>query len=106
MTLQTIPDVLTVAQLAELLDCTEQTVQERTRERALPGVKFGRDWVYPRDAVLRVLNDVALAHVKPVAPAPATGGQVQPLRAVPTPVRPKRARGRSPAPLPDPPGLT
>lgn len=99
-----LPDVLTAADLAQLLDCTEATVEDRTRERQLPGLKFGRSWVYPREAVLRVLTDQALQHVAPpaspaAAPAPAA---VTPLRMASPPS--KRARRHSPPPLPNPPG--
>lgn len=98
-----LPEVLTVAQLAELLDCTQETVEDRTRERTLPGLKFGRSWIYPREAVLEVLRLQALAHVRPPAPAPASSAP----RVVPMAPKPaQRLRGRSPAPLPDPPVST
>lgn len=100
------PEVLTAAQVAELLDCAPETVEARTRERRLPAVQYGRSWVYPREALLRVLADQALAHVAaapaaaPASPPPAP--KVLPL--APRPVqRQQRSRGRSPAPLPDPP---
>lgn len=97
-----LPDVLTVAQMAELLDCTQETVEDKTRERTLPGLKFGRSWVYPREAVLEVLRQQALAHVRPPA-APPTPSSTTP-RVVPMLPKPaQRQRGRSPAPLPDPP---
>lgn len=100
-----LPDVMTAGQLAELLDCTPETVEERTRDRQLPGVKYGRGWVYPKAAVLQVLAQQALAHVA----TPAAAGQrarqapanVQPIAAAPR--RADRVRGKSPAPLPDPP---
>lgn len=98
-----LPEVLTVAQLAELLDCTQETVEDRTRERTLPGLKFGRSWIYPREAVLEVLRLQALAHVRPPAPAPASSAP----RVVPMAPKPaQRQRRRSPAPLPDPPVST
>lgn len=114
-----LPDVLTVAQLAELLDCGPETIEDRTRERKLPGLKFGRSWVYPRDAVLQVLQQQALAHVRPAGgtttPSPAPAGAPAPAQGPAQPPavvalasrmqqRPThRQRGRTPAPLPDPP---
>lgn len=105
----TLPAVLTVDQVAELLDCTGDTVETRTRERRLPGVQYGRSWVYPREALLEVLRVQALAHVQPKAADPAAGPQLAPDRkqapkAVPMGGRSAaRQRGRTPAPLPDPP---
>lgn len=99
-----LPDMLTVPQLAELLDCTTDTVEERTRERTLPGLKYGRSWVYPRDAVLEVLRQQALAHVRPEVGAQHAAPAPKPLAIAPRPAkRAARPRGRSPAPLPDPP---
>jgi hypothetical protein len=99
-----LPEVLTAADLAKLLDCTEATVEDRTRDRQLPGLKFGRSWVYPREAVLRVLTDQALQHVaQPAPPAAAQApAAITPLRMV-APAS-KRPRRHSPAPLPNPPG--
>lgn len=99
----TLPDVLTVADVAQLLDCSTETVEARTRARTLPGLQFGRAWVYPREALLEVLRQQALAHVaRPAEPASAPAPKVVPM--VPRPAqRQQRVRGRSPAPLPDPP---
>lgn len=102
-----LPDVLSAADVAELLDCTPETVEERTRRRELPGVQYGRSWRYPREALLRVLEQQALAHVQAPAaaspPAPAAPMRVVPMPARPAARNPQRQRGRTPAPLPDPP---
>jgi excisionase family DNA binding protein len=45
-------DVLTTAQLAELLQTDEATVQKLAREGELPARKVGRDWRFSRVAVL------------------------------------------------------
>jgi len=45
-------DVLTTAQLAELLQTDEKTVRDLARRRKLPGRKVGRDWRFSRAAVL------------------------------------------------------
>lgn len=101
-----LPDVLTVPQVAKLLDCSADTVEQRTRERLLPGLQFGRSWVYPREALLDVLRQQALAHVRPAPAGPA--GQPAALKVLPMATRGAqraghRQRGRSPAPLADPP---
>lgn len=100
-----LPAVLTVDQVAQLLDCTGDTVEARTRERRLPGVQYGRSWIYPRDALLEVLRVQALAHVQPVQPASPTPAapKVVPMVSRASSRGAQRQRGRTPAPLPDPP---
>ncbi len=98
-----LPDVMCADQVAQLCDCEPSTIEEATRERRFPGVKLGRSWVYPREAVLAALNSQALANVAPAAPAPGPANAVKPLKLVP--VAKKAPRRRSPAPLPDPPGF-
>jgi excisionase family DNA binding protein len=46
------PDVLTLAQLAELLQVDEKTVRSLANAGDLPGRKIGRDWRFSRQAVL------------------------------------------------------
>jgi excisionase family DNA binding protein len=46
------PDVLTVEQLAELLQVDEQTVRSLATKGELPGRKVGRQWRFSRQAVL------------------------------------------------------
>jgi excisionase family DNA binding protein len=45
-------DVLTTAQLADLLKVDEATVQKLARGGELPGRKVGRDWRFSRAAIL------------------------------------------------------
>jgi excisionase family DNA binding protein len=54
--------VLTVPAVAELLDCTPDTVRELAREGTLPGFKPGRDWVFPQGALMARLDEIALEH--------------------------------------------
>ena len=54
-------DVLTDDDLAESLCCTVETVREGAKSGDLPGIKFGRGWVFPRAAVLERLSEKALA---------------------------------------------
>lgn len=56
-------EILTVAQVAEVLGCTEQTVNENCNTRALPAVKFGRSWMLPVKALNDHLCAMALQHV-------------------------------------------
>ena len=46
------PDVLTLAQLAELLQVDEKTVRSLAAKGDLPGRKLGREWRFSRQAVL------------------------------------------------------
>ena len=46
------PDVLTLAQLAELLQVDEKTVRALATAGDLPGRKIGRHWRFSRQAVL------------------------------------------------------
>jgi excisionase family DNA binding protein len=45
-------EVLTSAQLAELLQVEEKTVRDLARRGELPGRKLGREWRFSRSAVL------------------------------------------------------
>jgi len=46
------PEVLTTAQLAELLQVEEKAVRDLARRGELPGRKIGRDWRFSRSAVI------------------------------------------------------
>ena len=48
-------EVLTTAQLAQLLQVDEDAVRALARRGELPGRKIGRDWRFSRAAVLRWL---------------------------------------------------
>jgi excisionase family DNA binding protein len=51
-----IHDVLTTAQLADLLQVDEKAVRDLARRGELPGRKIGRDWRFSRGAVLAWLS--------------------------------------------------
>ena len=40
---------------SELLRCTPETVREKT-PHIIPGAKFGRDWVYSRDLIVKAVE--------------------------------------------------
>jgi excisionase family DNA binding protein len=46
------PDVLTIEQLAELLQVDEKTIRSLATKGELPGRKVGRHWRFSRQAVL------------------------------------------------------
>lgn len=57
--------VMTTAQVAELLDCTQQTVEEKARLGLLPSIKFGRSHIFPVEALLAQLNELAKENLRP-----------------------------------------
>ena len=52
-------DTINAEQCAELLQCTAETVEELTRKGELPGVKFGRGWIYVKTDLLAYLAEKA-----------------------------------------------
>ncbi|MNL84786.1 Helix-turn-helix domain protein [compost metagenome] len=54
--------------MADLLDCEPSTVEEKARNHELPGVKIGRSWLFPRQALMQRLNEMALAKPEPTRP--------------------------------------
>ena len=57
-------EILTVDDMAKLLDCEPETVQARQRDKDLPGVKVGRSWICQTSALLAVLHDKAMANME------------------------------------------
>ncbi|RYF81148.1 MAG: DNA-binding protein [Comamonadaceae bacterium] len=69
--------VLRTHDVAELLQCSEEQVELLARGGILPGLKPGRAWVFPCDALLlalgqKALQDALLRRGEAPAPAPAT----------------------------------
>lgn len=71
--------ILSVDEVAELLECTPKTVENQLRARELPGVKLGVGWVCPTEALIETLNDLARRNLgvkmpdgKPPAPEQIT----------------------------------
>jgi excisionase family DNA binding protein len=81
-------DIYTTEQLAALLECETTTVEEKARRRELPGLKFGRGWIFPREALLKRLNETALAALEapkaPAAPEPQAAKKKAGKRPLPT----------------------
>lgn len=62
-------DILSKDEVASMLDCEPSTVEEKARNHELPGVKIGRSWLFPRQALMQRLNEMALARPAPAQPA-------------------------------------
>lgn len=52
-------EILTVDDLAELFACDKETASARLKCGDLPGVKVGRGWIIPRQALFERLNEMA-----------------------------------------------
>ena len=52
-------ETINAEQCAELLYCTEQRIEELTRTGELPGMKFGRGWIYVKADLLAYIADRA-----------------------------------------------
>lgn len=54
------PAILTIDQVAELLQCDAETAAQHFTKGVLPGVKLGRKWTIPAQALYTRLNELAL----------------------------------------------
>lgn len=52
-------EILNTDDLAKLLDCDKETAARRIISGDLPGTKFGRDWIIPRQALIERINEKA-----------------------------------------------
>ena len=52
-------ETINAEQRAELLHCTEQRIEELTRSGELPGMKFGRGWIYVKPDLLAYIAERA-----------------------------------------------
>ena len=101
------PRLLTAAQVAELLECTQQTVEIAARDGRLPAVQFGRPWLFPQDALMEALRLQALANLKAApAPAPAPSQPEAAYAFTAPPAKRKAANNSRTRPRPDLPRLT
>jgi excisionase family DNA binding protein len=58
-------DILSIDEFCKLTGCEPDTAREKARNREIPGIKLGRDWVFPRVALLETLNELARGNLKP-----------------------------------------
>jgi hypothetical protein len=56
-----VKQILKIADLMEIFDCTNQQVEKLAREGVLPGLRIGRSWTFPAEALLSALNAKAVA---------------------------------------------
>ena len=59
-----VPIALSAEQVAEILLCEVETVNEQSATGNLPGLKFGRSWCFPIDALATRLSELALAEAE------------------------------------------
>lgn len=69
--------ILTPEQVAEMLKCSANTVREKT-PHIIPGAKFGRDWVYSEDLVVKAVERMSMvvmvqnmSEIRPLRPTKA-----------------------------------
>jgi len=69
--------MLELTEAADLIKCEIARLEELLRSGELPGVKFGRSWVVPKEAFIARVNEIALAQSAerraPKQPVPTTG---------------------------------
>lgn len=53
-------EILTIDSVAQILRCEEKTVAERLVSGSLPGIKFGRSWIIPSEALFQRINEMAI----------------------------------------------
>lgn len=54
-----IAPILTASEVADLLKCSIRTVEDHARACTLPGIKFGDGWIFPSEALIRAVNNLA-----------------------------------------------
>ena len=97
--------ILSTEEVAKILDCSTQAVEIAARKGRLPGVQYGRAWMFPETALLDALHKEAMANAaKSAAPRAANDPSptVQPAAESPH----KRKPGRPARPRPNLPMLT
>lgn len=83
--------ILSIGEVAVLLECAPKTVENQLRAGELPGVKFGTGWICPTEALIETLNDLARRNLGVKVPEDKTP---TPEQRTPTP------RGRKARPAP------
>jgi excisionase family DNA binding protein len=99
--------IWTAEQVAKLLECTQQTVEIAAREGRLPGIQYGRAWLFPEDALMEALRLEALANLKLTrSPAPVPEKVEEAFTFTAVPARRKAANNSRTRPRPHLPPLT
>ena len=100
--------VLTLKEAAELVQCTPETLAARAHDGDLPGLKIGQGWIFPTQAFVARLNELAVeeAAARRQRPAPlgvsTLGVDARGLPVLPdlTGPRKRQPSRRRPPPLP------
>jgi excisionase family DNA binding protein len=72
--------LLTPEQVADMFDCTPETIRERAVSGELPGIKIGRDWRFPAAALYDALCTLAVEQAQQRRQAQGPSAVVKPLR--------------------------
>jgi hypothetical protein len=89
------PDVLTVLNVAEMLECPTTLVEALALNHVLPGLKLGGAygvWVFPKSALLHVLNTLALQNMTVDASEQPASAALAALRPVGVELPPRTAQ--------------
>lgn len=70
--------MMTDVEAAKYLLCEPETVQRAAIDGKLPGVKFGRAWLFPRSALEEALHLIAMANLRGVQLQTPAAHAVQP----------------------------
>lgn len=100
------PAILGIEELAKLLRCKEEMASTLLAQGVLPGLRFGRSWIVPRQSLLVRLNKLALdqaedraAKLKPSTSPEPSNAPASPLAVVEKPLPQQAGRGaRRPVP--------
>jgi len=57
-------NIMTVPEVARYLGVVPDTIYRKARRGEIPAVKMGKVWRFPKDALDKWLNDIALSSVK------------------------------------------
>lgn len=96
-------EAYSVDEVAEILDCSTETAAERIACGDLPGIRFGRGWIVPKEAFSRRLNDLALEQAQERRKGrEAISASAQAIKTAQQPPRKAGQRARTPPQLPAP----
>lgn len=68
-------EAYSINEVADILGCEAETAVERIVAGDLPGLKFGRGWIVPREAFSQRLNEIALEEAQTRRQARAAGSK-------------------------------
>lgn len=95
--IQTAQTFLTAEEVAELLHCDPCTVENLLKRGDLPGLKLGRGWIIPFEALYQRVNQMALEEAEKRR---NDRNSARPLAVLVSPSERKTGRRREPPKLP------